>query len=314
MGALSNPVKKPYAPIMAGPTEIPPKGMHTLGAEEIPDSTVDDSFLASTDGLTCGNCHSVHGGWTLNDVSDVAGASSGTLSTKILKRDPAQNGNDSDPVNDDSIGSGAAGGVINVQDQGGGKKAIKGADYASVDEKQTLAAYCGDCHNKNVNWDRGSTTVVYVGQPACELDSNGNLLEDPLITGCGFEGERPNKFAHPLGKLDGMIDIYGKMKKVEPTAPTPRLSCDNCHASRVSSASRFPHQSIGHKLMDDGYTQTSTPLASMDYLKPWDVDGNGDPLTDSYTGDPNRPLPALDENLCIGCHSIIGQPANPNSF
>ncbi len=304
-GALSNPARKPYAPMLVGPTVIPAKGMHTLGAEEIPDSTVDDSFLSSTGGLSCGNCHSVHGGWTLNDVG-----TAGTLGTRILRRDPAQNGNDSDPANDDSIGNGAAGGVINVQDQGNGNKAILGQDLTNpLSEEEHLASFCGDCHNKNVNWDRGGAGI------------EGMSTSLPGVS----EGERPNKFAHPMGYVDGLIDIYGKLQSVEAVPPT-KFTCSHCHASRGTSPSKFPHKSVGHKLLANTYTDESSeldpavavppkPTNYLNWLDAWDIDpGTGAALTDAYTGNPNRPLPNLDAKVCRGCHSFIGQPDNPDSF
>ena len=293
-GALTNPVKKPYAPMMAGPTIVPAKGEHTLGAKVIPDSTVDPSSNSiASDGLSCGNCHSVHGGWTLNNVP-----SAGTLATKILRRDPANNGNDSDPNNDSSIGSGAAGGVINVQDQGNGNKAILGPDLINpLSEQEHLAAFCGDCHNKNVNWDRGGS------------GSGGDSTSLPWVS----EGERPNKYAHPMGRVDGLIDVYGKLKNVEIMWFTGPLTCDTCHAGKAGNPNRFPHQTAGHKLFAITYTKTSSALESPDYRDPWDT--SSDPSADdSYTGNPNRPLPNLDIMVCRSCHQFIGQANNPDSF
>ncbi len=288
-GALSDPIKKPYAEMISGGVPIPAKGEHTLGAKVIPDSTVDpNSNSIAADGLSCGNCHSVHGGWTLNNVP-----AAGLLSTRILKRDPANNGNDSNMNNDPSFGDGAADGVKNVQWQGNGNKPIDTpTSDTQLEEKQIMASFCGDCHNKNVNWSTGGSGVA------------GQLTSLQGVS----EGTRPNKFAHPIGKLDGLIDIYGKLQSVEPTVATPRLSCDNCHASRGQSPSKFPHQSVGHKLMDNSYNDTSAPLDTTDYKSAWDSG------TDSYTGDPSRPLPKLDSRLCRGCHSFIGQASNPDSF
>ena len=298
VGALSNPVKKPFAPILdGGGNPIQSKGMHTLGATDIPDSTVDDSFLSLTGGLTCGNCHSVHGGWTLNDVSDVPGANAGLLSTRILRRDPAQNGNDGNIANDDSTGTGAAGGVVNVEPQGNGNVPIIGTD-SLLGEEQLLAAFCGDCHNKNVSWTTGGQ-----GSP-------GDSISSPGVS----EGTRPNKFAHPTGDVDGMVDVYGKLTIIEPSPPSPRLSCDNCHSSRGQSQNKFPHQSKSHKLLATLYVDTSTPLETTNYLDPWDVDKEGNPLTNSYTGNPNRPLPNLDAMVCRGCHTNIGIPNSQFTF
>ncbi len=320
-GALSNPVKKPYGPMLAtdGST-IAAKGQHTLGAGKtsdggIPDSTITSGNSILTDGLSCGNCHSVHGGWTLNGIT-----AAGILKDRLLRRDPGNNGNGADS-------QGAASGVINVADQGSGNKAVKGTvDGSQFTEGQYLAAFCGDCHNKNVSWDRGGA------------GSAGDAINDPQYSGYDntkpivSEGERPNKFAHPLGNVDGLIDIYGKLGKVEDSLTVNWikgkdaignnitgahvdnvLACDDCHKSRRHQSeaqaddpdpnvknntdatflkqygkSKFPHQSVGHKLMSDAYTDAST-VAGFD-----------------YTGDPNRPLPELDKKVCRTCHGDVG--------
>ena len=289
-GALSEPVKKPYADMIAGDsTSIPAKGEHTLGVAgtTIPDSTVaQNANSIFADGLSCGNCHSVHGGYTLNGITNA-----GNLATKILRRDPANNG---DRIAD----QGAGGGVGNVAAQGGTNEPAVGTHLNSDVEGEYLAAFCGDCHNKNVSWDDGRTVS--------EGDSSAG----------GAEGDRPNKYAHPLGNTDGLIDVYGKLDKVEDASVDAWidlndtvLSCDDCHKSRRQQAykadsandpdpdtnarntntygySKFPHQSVGHKLLSDGYT---------------------DALDVSQTaGDPKRVLPNLDAKVCRTCHGAIG--------
>lgn len=303
-GALTSYKKKPFAPLMVDTnfdgtpeTEVPAKGEHTLGALQIPDSTVDQTFLQG-DGLQCGICHSVHGGWTLNGV-----AAAGTLNTRILRRDPAQNGNGSQ-------GQGAAGGVINVQDIDANNKPINpglraGETYpgsTQLNKDQIIAAFCGDCHNKNVNWDRGGAGAINWDVPP------------------GNEGERPNKYGHPIGNVDELIDVYGKLKQVAQKMWTDYLTCDVCHASRVSDVSKFPHQSTGYKLLDDNYTivTAESPLDKVgkyeQWLKPWDTAFHPG-KTNAFTGDPDRPLPALQQNVCMACHGpYVGKPDDPNSF
>ncbi len=315
-GALTTAVKKPYGPMMDDDTTtvISPLGEHTLGATDIPDSTVDESFIAN--GLGCGNCHSVHGGWTLNGLTGA-----GALTTRILKRDPAMNGGNDDASDPDSDGTGAAGGVGNVEDQGDGNKGAEDAHTNAQKESEYLAAFCGDCHNKNVSWDDGG------GNTGAEGDSIGGTVS---------EGDRPNKFAHPLGNIDGLIDVYGKLDKVEDATVTTWinannaadsfLSCDDCHKSRRQQAfdngnspasgetdpgediddasqygkSKFPHQSVGQKLLSDNYT---------------------DAVDVSQTqGDPDRVLSNLDAKVCRTCHGEwgtfggIGNPGDQNTF
>ncbi len=304
-GALSDPVKKPFGDMIAGDSSvISPKGEHTLGVAgtEIPDSTVPQNANSIfADGLSCGNCHSVHGGYTLNGITNA-----GNLATKILRRDPANNG-------DRIAGQGAGGGVGNVAAQGGTNEPVVGTHTNSDVEGEYLAAFCGDCHNKNVSWDDGRVGVA-------EGDSSAG----------GAEGDRPNKFAHPLGNTDGLIDVYGKLDKVEdPTVDAwidsndTVLSCDDCHKSRRQQAyvgnaagdpdpdtnardnntygrSKFPHQSVGQKLLSDNYTDA--------------VDVTQD------QGDPERVLPNLDVRVCRTCHGDlgtfggIGNPSSQDTF
>ncbi len=289
-GALSDPVKKPFGPMIAGDSSvIPVKGEHTLGVAGtvIPDSTVPQNANSIfADGLSCGNCHSVHGGYTLNGITNA-----GSLATKILRRDPANNS--------DRLTGGAAAGVGNVAAQGSGNEPVTGTHTNGDVEGEYLAAFCGDCHNKNVSWDDGGTGV-----------------EGDSISGGADEGDRPNKFAHPLGNTDGLIDVYGKLDKVEDAtvdawidSNDTVLACDDCHKSRRQQAysgnavgdpdpdtntrdnntygrSKFPHQSVGQKLLSDNFT---------------------DAVDVSQTqGDPNRVLTNLDEKVCRTCHGDLG--------
>ncbi|HDZ86498.1 hypothetical protein LCGC14_0937360 [marine sediment metagenome] len=313
-GALTTAVKKPYADMYWDDDENPgtpdvvadPKGEHTLGATAIPDSTVDASFL-SGDGLSCGNCHSVHGSWTLNGVAaagtkqidneewvddgsqtdpDADGEprylTSVGLDTRILRRDPAQNGGD------------ASLGVINVASPDANNDATD-AQTPAVDltQGEVLAGFCGDCHNKNVNWSTGGNGEV--GETIGAVAAGGGTVA---------EGSRPNSYAHPLGELDGLIDIYGKLGRVESEHHVEHHSedadggftCWDCHESRQEEPSKFPHRTQGHKLLNNEYTDTSAQLDTTNYQLAWDSG------TDSYTGDPNRPLPELDEKVCRECH------------
>ncbi len=338
-GALTSYKKKPYADMRqsgsASGTIKTAKGEHTLGALEIPDSTVDSSFLQATDGLTCGNCHSVHGGWTLNGVTQA-----GALNTRILKRDPAQNGNGDYKVDGSyalNAGDGAAGGVLNVQSQGNGNKPVetfKRSDEAIAGERiqeqlrenQVLAAFCGDCHNKNVNWDRGG-----VGSSGDEINDPDWPNNDPNLFPYNpgkpeaSQGERPNKLGHPLGETEELVDVYGKLKIIAAKMWNGFLTCDVCHSSRTSSTSKFPHQSVSHKLLLETYTDTSSELdPTIDpinkpnnyksWLKSWDEDFHPG-KEDAYTGDPNRPIPNLQTQVCMTCHgAYVGLPDNPDSF
>ena len=259
-GAISDPQFKPYAAMLDGNgNEITPKGMHLIGYTDIPEASqaVKDANSIKTDGLSCGNCHSVHDAWTIN--SPLAG----DLSSKLLKRDPANNGGD------------VLTGITNVESYDAQHPAALGTT-GSINADEIQAAFCGDCHNKNPNWDRG-----------------GN--------------ERPNSYGHPIGSVDGYVDVYGANKLVVTAdqgnpavadAGALAKACSSCHKSKTDGApSKFPHQSVGHKLLGNAYTATSSYL-----------DQNG------YTGDPFRPIPNLDGGVCRTCHSEIGQPNSIDSF
>lgn len=245
-GALTDPIKKPYTPMIdpiTGAT-IPAKGEHTISIDtkDIPESDVVNSI--QTDGLSCGNCHSVHGANTMFDTA------------KILKKDPASNSGD------------AMIGMKSVKPYGSTKPVKDGAPDASTDVER-LATFCADCHNKNANWDTGDLNA-----------SDGD--------------ETPNPQAHRIGYVDGKVDIYGNHESVA-DGYSP-MSCKTCHTA--ASPSKFPHQSAGHKLLSNTYTDTSAYLNGPD-----GVYGTADDL---YTGDPYRPLPNLDAGVCRTCHANVG--------
>jgi len=249
--------KKPY-----GDT-TDPYGEHTLGlgANSIPESDVTESSIEE-DGLSCGNCHSVHNAYTIFDIDGAGPLDPGDLDGKLLRRDPGNNGGD------------ALGGIENVANYGATVPVIGPDPDDPPDEAELLASFCGDCHNKNVNWDRGTD-----------------------VAGAG-EGERANGNAHVIGDVDGMVNVYGQLKTISAIGMTN--SCDNCHTSRTQGTSSFPHQSRGHKLFGESYRDASGVAGPSP--DPW------------YTGDPYRPLPNTDAKVCRGCHGEVGKPDDPNSF
>ena len=172
-------------------------------------------------------------------------------------------------------GGSAEDGLISVGSYDANNRAIDQATTKPSPE-EVKSAFCADCHNKNPSWD------------------NGSKVHD----------NRPNKYTHPIGNVDGEVDVYGKNKSViigKTVTIGPRMSCLSCHAAstetddkgRYTGESSFPHQSKGHKLLFDSYTTESDVLAAGDF--------------GGYTGDPNRPLPGLDEGLCREkCHKNVG--------
>jgi len=282
-GALTDTNKKPYGIVSA------PYGEHSLGTNTManpdfgstaPNPKYDPSWkylipnagndvIAANsirnEGLACGNCHTVHNAYSLwgNGSTDLL--KSGTLATKLLKRDPAENDGD------------VLAGVMSVAAYDGKPPAL--GDTGNIDSNEVLATFCADCHNKNMNWDRGPGTVS---------------TKHPAPDGAPSEGERANGSAHVLGAgTDGVIDVYGQDKTI---ANTGLVSCNTCHGSKGQTTSRWPHQSRGHKLFGNGYRTAST------------VPGF------SYTGDPGRTLPNLDEGVCKTCHPSVGRNYDPTSY
>ena len=226
------------------------KGEHTLGVTEIPssdislpDSSSDPS--APNAGLNCLSCHDAH--FVPENIIDNIDRGL----EKDLLRDPGDNNGD-------------------VREGLSGLTGTSG--NLSSDENEILTAFCGDCHNKSVNWTDASDY-------------------------------RPNKANHPM-HTDLYVDIYGQSKKVSEANVE---SCMSCHSATTlvkdpgsptgykPGPSTFPHQSVGHKLLQDGYNDPS------DYLR---NGGSG-----GYTGDPYRPLPNMDTGMCRSsqCHIKIGQ-------
>jgi hypothetical protein len=289
--------KKPYA-------VVDPYGEHSLdgytmnaagnnaaipndGPKTIPEATDDviDSNSIKYDGLSCGNCHSVHDGYT------ISGAAAGSLSGKLLRRDPANNGGDAMEglVDRDVIGDPAIG-DYNVEPwsaDGPIKKEtpFNPAKYAALGEDEIQAAFCGDCHNKNVNWDRG-----------------GSGIEGDIVPPAS-QGERPNGGAHVLGSVEGLVDVYGRLKNVlfNSNAQLLAKTCSSCHKAKQMAADEWPHQSKSHKFLAWFNKDTN----AVENFR--DAPGS--------TGDPKRVIPNLDIKTCRGeCHVEVGKPGDIESF
>jgi len=158
-------------------------------ATSIPDSTVNGGTESGDDftgylrngvtELSCGTCHSVHG----NDIM------TGGLESSTLRSDPAGNGGNSDL------------GVTQIDNpllpgyQAWGSSA-KADPTEPVTDAEKIWAFCGDCHNANVNWTAASDV-------------------------------RPNKMTHP-GNTDGNMEVYGTSEAVSFTSVS---ACNSCHSA-----------------------------------------------------------------------------------
>jgi len=173
-------------------------------SSSIPDSTVNASTSSGDDytgylrngqypvidvggvrKLYCGTCHSVHG-------SDII--TGGGLASSILRDDPAGNDTGTENITTQDIAA------IDDPTQAG-YQPWGDAAYGNSSVKGPLAnriiwAFCGDCHNANVNWTA----------------ANDN---------------RPNKMTHP-GNTDGNMEVYGTTKQVSWTSAA---KCTSCHSA-----------------------------------------------------------------------------------
>jgi len=178
--------------------------------------------------------------------------------SKGLLKDPGENGGSADA------------GLISVQPYDENTKPITEAT-SNPSEGEVKSAFCGDCHNENPNWS-------------------------------GSDDVRPNKRSHPIN-TDAFVEAYGPQKRVSISNIN---SCMSCHLAtnetndqgQYLGPSSFPHQSVGHKLLDDNYDTPST-VAGYD-----------------YTGDPKRSLPNLDAGVCRNgqCHTGVGVTTSKESY
>lgn len=231
------------------------KGEHTLGSTVIPDAT---GGTLGAGGLSCGDCHSVHGAGTI-------GWSAGGWENKILRLNPNKDGA--------ILAAGVTGAA---------------PDTTTVDRSQTN--FCSDCHNRNPNWD---------------TDDGG-----------GWDLTRPNSVSHVQGgAAQGSLEVYGSTQSVAgwgtidgngnggSNNQDTTKGCRSCHAapannlitpftqnvSTSNTASSFPHQTKGAKLLFDTFSTGTTQQAA-------GVAGSG-----VVQNDASRVLPAMDQ-LCAKCH------------
>ena len=127
------------------------------------------------------------------------------------------------------------------------------------DGSAVRTGFCADCHNLNPNW---------------ELDSSDTT--------------RPNNRSHPQGPgTDSKMEVYGETMTVA-AHPLERMGCRGCHYASVgddgAGVSRFPHQSVGWKLLFDEATMTGG--------------------TSDLAGDPQRIIPGMDL-ICLSCHAVF---------
>lgn len=252
--------KKPY---ILGVIDSP-KGEHSLGATKVPDSNIngginDQGNLANRDPFGEGavlQCYQCHSVHGANTVGGPGYSLTGWVIPPTWDRKILR----LDPSGD---------GVDLAQNDTGTPSADYGVSYDAV-----KSGWCSDCHNQNPNWMNAAQT--------------------------GTDADYPNPRSHPIN-TDGQMEVYGDMGGggigivVSGFLAT---GCQACHSATVGAGlgtSRFPHQSLGHKLLNDNYTTLSQGQP------------NGSPW---YTGDPQRALPQMDW-VCIGpsgCHAgLVGK-------
>lgn len=253
------------------------KGEHTLGSNDIPDDNDTNgaaSDFAGTATLSCGSCHTVHGAGSLAETTANSGdpaTETEQWKTRILRADPNGDGS--------TLAEGYNGRST--------------ASEMAANKYATLSNFCGDCHNKNPNW---------------------NTSEDPSI-----ESPRANPESHVQGPTaNGQLEVYGTTTTVanwgsldlngdggtlEPQ--NTQRGCRGCHAADNSgnvasnvwdvdttgSASAWPHQTKGSKLLFDTFTEGVTETVA-------NRTGGG---VDGVLNDATRILPRMDQ-LCGKCH------------
>ncbi len=257
--------KRPYRP-----KSYTVLGEHTIGSTVIPDS--DSNTAVSNGGLSCGNCHTVHGAGALNTASPAL-ATGTWVTMKILWLDPNQDGSE-----------------LAAGYDGAASASELASSYSAV-----KTGFCADCHNANPNW---------------------NTSEDPSA-----ESTRANPRSHVQGPAaDGSLEVYGTTMTVAGWSTIDgngdggsKLQntvegCRACHKASdkgnssegtTATASAFPHQTKGAKLLFDTFTQDNVVQQSAQ------TGGWG-----SKTNDANRVLPRMDQ-LCGKCHIKGGDIDNP---
>ena len=249
-------LKKPYDVQQRGNIV---RGEHTLGATSVPDSNINggtpgDGKLWARNGgasgeLNCYQCHSVHGANTIGYDIDFDG-----IPDPIALSGAAYDGDDGvENWNTKILRADPSGDGIPL---GEGTAGVTAAALAS-DPYAVKSGFCGDCHNLNPNWVM--TTA---------------------------DSDRPNSLSHPQGPgTDGLLEEYGVSSVSVASHLGERQGCRGCHVAsdnnQIPGPSRFPHQSVGWKLLFDEYTTSGTA---------------------DLAGDPNRVLPAMDQ-VCMKCHN-----------
>lgn len=250
--------KKPYELTVLG-HEV--RGEHTLGATSVPDSDINggtapngklyDRNPVTAGGigaeLDCYQCHSVHGADTIGHDAD----NDGTLDAINLDGNIYDGGDYIETWNAK---------ILRVDPSGDGTplaSGIGGIDGTELANEPTAVrtGFCADCHNRNPNW---VTTTGTVG---------------------------PNKKSHVQGRgTDGLLEVYGNADVAVAGHTAEVQGCRGCHAASdgAGSEGRFPHQSVGWKLMWDSYVTSGTS---------------------AWAGDPYRPLPGMDQ-ACLMCHPV----------
>lgn len=197
------------------------RGEHTIGSDQIPDSTGTTSI---TGGLSCGNCHSVHGANTINGI----GASS-NWDTKILKRDANGDGN---------VLAAGASGAPNPNDSGNAKK----------------TAFCADCHNRNSNWD--TTLGEDTDDAQYDRPNRTSHVQGPAGNGLLEVYGAANVQVAGWGTSESSQTTTSGCRACHAGSDAGNHTTDN-------TSGRFPHRTPGNKLMFDSYSADDQEATSL---------------------------------------------------
>ena len=257
------------------------RGEHSLGSTIIPDSDTSLIFNGVNKfGLVCGNCHSVHGGNTVQNNPANGQYADPAWAQKILRADPGGNGGDASKGTTHDSGDIAGGLVVTAANSNATN------NYAA-----SKTAFCADCHNRNSNWDPDSDD----SRPNTEShvqgsNVDGNIVVNGVSTQVANFGTFSNQETTDAGRTGWRLE------------QNTMRGCISCHQATTGGAvfpydgtsSSFPHQSTSSKLLQGNFTQAESGWVN-------ETDSKGIRQSNRGINQARRPLASLDK-VCLDCH------------
>lgn len=264
-------------------TRIKVRGEHSLGSTIIPDSDTSIIFNGvGKYGLMCGNCHSVHGGATLEDNPAQSKYADPVWARKMLRKDPAGNGGDA------SISTAYSSGDI-----AGGFTVTSANSNAANLYAASKTAFCADCHNRNSNWDGDSDDTRPNYQSHVQGSNvDGQIVVNGISTQVANFGTFSNTETTNAGRSGWRLEqntIRGCISCHQATTGGAQFPYDS-----VNTPSSFPHQSESSKFLQENFTEGDAGWVN-------ELDSKGIRQSNRGINKANRSLNALDK-VCLDCH------------